>query len=70
MILQKQQLFCMRVTVLLLLLAASKASAIQRAMVVAELLHWRAPMLLVMVNVVMSFMSVLDQRQEWGLLLE
>lgn len=55
---------------LLLLLAASKASAIQRAMVVAELLHWRAPMLLVMVNVVMSFMSVLDQRQEWGLLLE
>ncbi|CAE7285440.1 unnamed protein product [Symbiodinium sp. CCMP2592] len=33
-------------------------------MVVAELLHWRAPMLLVMINVLMSFMSVLDQRQD------
>ncbi|CAE7706054.1 unnamed protein product [Symbiodinium necroappetens] len=33
-------------------------------MVVAELLHWRAPMLVIMVNVLMSFMSVLDQRQD------
>ena len=48
----------------------SKVLATQRAMVVAELLHWRAPMLVIMVNVLMSFMSVLDQRQEWAFLLE